>query len=544
VAPASDAVDGFWLPRHARALVEDADFELQGIPGRDFHADESLDTNSNVAADQTEFVVRWPRLDRSMWRALLNSLEAHRAEDHPGSYITRWSRALSRLPEVLMDQISVLDRIARFTGFRTEMFVEAFTRGSILSMEHGFETEVVACTWRATVQWEPMPGDLPGFVRFFPAKRRTRWLAPMRKNGGLFRPLPPVEMALGFAAGNVPGNGLLLSLLLQIANHLRHSEIPCRAPAIVVRNSRQAPIMAPWVLSAVERLDPELVSSSAMLVWDYADEEIQRMLFQRADLVLAAANDQTIEAIAESIDASGIRTRFHPHGHKVSFDVIGAEALRGSIEAPAHLAALDSVLWDQYGCLSARIHFVEAPHLDSARGYGAALVDEMRQAGKRLGPGIAPRRLLRRAYETYRLLESGGDVEVLSDHEDGFLVVVDSRIWNDFLLRETVNRCTGRVVVVRPVGDIGEVPNLYLSRIPSRNLQTIGIAVGSDRLLRFAEEAGSCGVTAIRPLGRAAFPHLAYSWDGFLPADLASRRPPGHFTTIETEDTLQELKRL
>ena len=52
--------------------------------------------------------------------------------------------------------------------------------------------------------------------------------------------------------------------------------------------------------------------------------------------------------------------------------------------------------------------------------------------------------------------------------------------------------------------------------------------------------AAAAGVTAIRQLGRAAFPRLAYSWDGFLPLDVAYRRPDGHFTTVEFDPAAHE----
>jgi hypothetical protein len=48
-------------------------------------------------------------------------------------------------------------------------------------------------------------------------------------------------------------------------------------------------------------------------------------------------------------------------------------------------------------------------------------------------------------------------------------------------------------------------------------------------------------VTALRSLGHAAFPQMAYSWDGLLPLDLGNRRPAGRFTTLETEDPLGDL---
>jgi hypothetical protein len=59
--------------------------------------------------------------------------------------------------------------------------------------------------------------------------------------------------------------------------------------------------------------------------------------------------------------------------------------------------------------------------------------------------------------------------------------------------------------------------------------------------LTFAQAAGACGVTAVRSLGRAAFPQLAYSWDGLLPLDVGHVRPAGHFTTVEFDHLEDEL---
>ena len=61
------------------------------------------------------------------------------------------------------------------------------------------------------------------------------------------------------------------------------------------------------------------------------------------------------------------------------------------------------------------------------------------------------------------------------------------------------------------------------------------------QVLAFAEAVGARGVTALRSLGRAAFPQMGYSWDGLLPVDLGWQRPAGHFTTIEFADLRQEM---
>jgi hypothetical protein len=60
-------------------------------------------------------------------------------------------------------------------------------------------------------------------------------------------------------------------------------------------------------------------------------------------------------------------------------------------------------------------------------------------------------------------------------------------------------------------------------------------------LLDFAEACGRCGITAIRTVGRGAFPQLTYSWDGYLPLDLVAVRPPGHFTTLEFDRPCEQI---
>ena len=91
------------------------------------------------------------------------------------------------------------------------------------------------------------------------------------------------------------------------------------------------------------------------------------------------------------------------------------------------------------------------------------------------------------------------------------------------------------------------MPDRYLRMLPAANLQSLSVAVGqegeppTDRFLRFAEACGERGVTAIRTVGRGAFPQLAYSWDGLIPMDLILKRPQGRFTTIEFDAPFDEL---
>jgi hypothetical protein len=220
------------------------------------------------------------------------------------------------------------------------------------------------------------------------------------------------------------------------------------------------------------------------------------------------------------------------------------------VSVVALLAGLDSVFWDQNGCLSSRVHFVER----SARGdtapleYAERLVDQLRRLSEALPRGAWPLRQLRDSFDRYKAMENLGGVstglQVLSDYDDRFVVILDARNpdkrgLSPRVFAALVNDCQGRVVIVRPVDDLMEVPEQYLSLLPARSLQSLSVAVGrpgeglTRRFSEFATACGARGVTAIRVVGRGAFPQLAYSWDGLLPLDLLRHRPAGHFTTIE-----------
>ena len=117
----------------------------------------------------------------------------------------------------------------------------------------------------------PRPGGLGALL---PAGRRRARLGPaVAGHAPLFRPAPPVDLTLGYAAGNVPGTALIIALLGGLAEHAARAAAP--APAVVVRNSRHEPLFTPWVLSAVEAVDPDLVAGLAVMIWDYDDPALQ-----------------------------------------------------------------------------------------------------------------------------------------------------------------------------------------------------------------------------------------------------------------------------
>jgi len=514
--------DGFWLPVALREQVlGGASWDTIWLRGGAL-VDEA--TSGAVA-------VRAPRLSPEGWGELLAGLRAARgAPARAQDSAIRWQSALEAARERLMQGAAqTLPALAAATGYSMPMLAAALGHGDLVTPDGLAEACRYRPTWSVATRWEPMPG-LAGRVRFFPARRIDRASARLRGRRPLVRPAPPVELALGYAAGNVPGTALLIVLLAGSA--VAEGQDGATTPAILVRNSRHEPLFAPWVLSAVEAVDPELVAGTAVMLWDYDETALQERLMRGAGLLIAAAGDEAIAALDALRARCAPGCRFHRHGHKVSFAVIAQPA-----PDAARLAALDSSLWDQNGCLSARVHFVEG----DAAAYGSELTAQMRALARELPRGTTPRRFVHRAFDAYATLEAAGqDAFVCSTYDDDFAVIVDRRRWDPGMLARAVNACAGRTTIIRPVAAVEEAIR-YLGWLPAANLQSASVAMPAARALAFAGAAGACGVTAVRSLGRAAFPQLAYSWDGLLPLDLSCLRPEGHFTTVEFDDPAAEM---
>jgi hypothetical protein len=552
-------IEGFWLPQQVRSNILTPETEFE----------ERTFANGQPASAQAPGAVtaRWPRLNGAQWATLLEALERNRSRPpQGGDFWRRFQAALHHAGRRLANPSDPLHQKAiqtlpGYTGYSPAMIHLALRALDLFSLEQLPAAFSFVPTWQAMERWQPMPG-IPGRARFYPQQswRGIYGWSPILSRRPIYKRSAPSQLVIGYGAGNVPGAALLIALLTQAVS------LSTATPVIVVRNSRHEPIFSSLVLQAMEEADPDLVSTTALLVWDFEDQALQKDLLSRADLVIAAASDETIadlrgqfDAARRSRPATGQASRFHAHGHKVSFSAIGAEMLtrtegdpdsgKSKMEIAARLAALDSILWDQNGCLSARVHFVEegAEGDVGAEAYADCLLDQLRLLSTWLPLGGWQRRRLHERFDRYKNLERAGLAKVFSDYDDEFLVILDRRPLEADAFRQQVNDCQGRVIVVRPVAHRMDIPRRYLRMIPKENLQSLSVAMGEpgqaleEGFLQFAAECGACGVTAIRTVGRGAFPQLAYSWDGWIPQDLIGERPPGYFCTIEFDQPYEQI---
>ncbi len=541
--------DAFWFPPSIRNEIITAETEYETLHFRG---------GAPVAESKGDDVVsvRWPRLDLAQWQWLVGALRRNQNQVYMHRWAERLPQALRQMRNLWADpndplRQSVLAGLESCTGHPVRMLDFALSLfDDLLSVEE--LQRAAACRLPHAVRAEFIsPDGLTGRVRFFEENRAGRLL--LRLESYRRRPWPmrpaPLDLMLGFAAGNVPGAGLLFILLGLAA--VRDPE--SGPPIIIVKNSRREPIFTPLVLSALELVDPALLSTTVVTIWDYTDPVLQGYLIGQADLVIAAASDETIAQIGRTVDLVSAQVRpvrFHRHGHRVSFSTIGRECLAPDRIEPrsgapllpvvARLAALDVALWDQQSSLSSRVHFVETEDEEALDAYAQALAHSLRLLGRQMPKSQSHRRQIHNLFDQYQALTGGGQVRLFSEYDDDFLVALDRRDLDGDRFWQVVNGCRGRSVVIIPVADVLDVPRRYLSRLPADLLQTMGVALGdpdSDdlppRLLHYAEALGRVGICSIRTLGRGAFPQLAYSWDGYLPLDLTVERRRGRFTALE-----------
>ena len=134
--------------------------------------------------------------------------------------------------------------------------------------------------------------------------------------------------------------------------------------------------LIPWLfVESLRAVDPELADCARTLWWPKNDTEATQQALQPANAVIAYGDDNTVKAIR---DLTPPQARFLGYGHKVSCAVVGREALTmDTLPAVAENAAFDVSIYDQQGCLSPHMLFVEEGGEVSPRKFAAALAQAM-----------------------------------------------------------------------------------------------------------------------------------------------------------------------
>ena len=175
-------------------------------------------------------------------------------------------------------------------------------------------------------------------------------------------PSAPIAMMAVVLAGNVftaSVRGIFVPLLLGV-------------PVLVKASSKERAFPA-MLRDALRRANANLGTAVEIVAFSGGDVECETALVERAAAVSVYGSDETVAAIASRVGHGSII----PHGHGVSVAYCSAEALSGTQRGDtiANLA-LDICAYDQRGCLSPQLIFIEAATERSARDFAAGLAEE------------------------------------------------------------------------------------------------------------------------------------------------------------------------
>ena len=317
---------------------------------------------------------------------------------------------------------------------------------------------------------------------------------PRRAGPGLTRAIGPGLVAHSFA-GNVPGlpaQSLISATLTKAAS--------------LGKLASDEPIFAPLFARSLADVDVNLARCLAVTYWPGADAEIGSTVFESADAVVAYGSEAAIESIRARVPTSN---RFIAYGHKLSFALIARERLQaGSLDDYAERFAYDVVRFDQQGCLSPHLIYVEdGGEADSFR-FGEALAralarwSQVVSRGRLSAAERARAAEIRRQHE-FRAAATGGAVHGGAGDAWSVLVDVDPGF---------TASCLNRVVWVKPLADAADLPALLAP--VRRYLQTAGVAAGPERLETVAALLSDLGVDRVCPIGQMGDPPVTWHHDG------------------------------
>ena len=349
---------------------------------------------------------------------------------------------------------------------------------------------------------------LTSFLKTFRAPQLQRFVAEDFSNPKLldeFQPRPKGGAARAFGpdllfhswAGNVPALplwSLVCGLLVKAGN--------------IGKLPSAEPLFAGLFARLLAEVHPPLADCLAVVWWKGGDSEQAGAVYAEADTVLAYGGNASLDEIRRKLP---VTTRFLPYGHKLGFGLIGTAALdtlRGP--ATARLAAHDVMRYDQQGCYSPHVFYVERGGKVSPREFAQYLASELANLQHRF-----PRRSLaledaaavagwRQAGELQSLSAAGG-VELIGDGRDWAVVYADQP---QSLAPTALNRSI-QVVAVKSLDDV-------IAQVEAHRpfLQSAGLAVAPADLFRLSELLGAVGVTRISAIGSMTSPEAGWHHDG------------------------------
>lgn len=305
------------------------------------------------------------------------------------------------------------------------------------------------------------------------------------------------EYVVHIAAGNLPVP-VFASMILSVLTR----------SAQLVKCASGASLLPRLFAHSLYEVDPKLGACLEVAEWPGGTGWLEEPLFREADVVTATGTDETLGAIRLRLPA---RVRFLGYGHRVSFGYITREALSPrDLSGLVARATVDVTAWNQAGCLSPHLFYVERHGRISSEDFAERLADQLSQVEETEPRGAvcdAEAAVIanRRAFYGVRAAHSSETRLWSSPQSTAWTVVHESD--PRFQLS-----CLNRFVYVKPVTDVREA--LEAADAVRGMVSTVGVEPADERSRDLAMALARWGVTRLCPLGTMQTPPLLWRHDG------------------------------
>jgi len=305
------------------------------------------------------------------------------------------------------------------------------------------------------------------------------------------------ELLVHIAAGNLPNPALMsltLGLLTRSAQFMKCASGASFLPRLFAHSIRE--------------MDPKLGACLEIASWRGGNHELENELFAQADCLTATGDDDTLAKIRARLPA---KVRFLGYGQRVSFGFVTREVLReDEIAKIISRAADDVIAWDQNGCLSPHVIYVEERGAIESDEFAKRLAIELAKRetieprGKisvEKSAAIASRRAIYESIAAHR-----ADAKIWSSE--------NSTAWTLVFEHDVKFRFSplNRFIFVKPVPDLNAVLQ-GVDEIHGK-VSTVGIAAPPEKMKDLATQFARWGVARICPVGQMQNPPLTWRHDG------------------------------
>lgn len=306
------------------------------------------------------------------------------------------------------------------------------------------------------------------------------------------------ELLVHITAGSIPNPTLMsivLGLLLRSAQFVKCASGQAFLPLLFAHSLYEA--------------EPKLGACLEIAEWRGGNTALETALFAEAQCVTATGGDETLAALHHRMPP---KVRFLGYGHRVSFGYLSHEALDGyrSKKIVAQ-AANDVVAWNQLGCLSPHVFYVEDDGRGTAHQFAEQLAAELarREELEPRGPlsiEAAAAIATRRAFYEVRATH-------LPDSTRHWCSL-DSTAWTVVYEADArfQSSCLNRFIYVKAVRNLTEA--LHGADAVHGQVSTVGLAAAEHQLPELATQLARWGAARVCPIGQMQNPPLTWRHDG------------------------------